>query len=87
MRHLYVATSQAATVVTHAAVGRFVAPDSFALVAAKVNRLEVHRIDSAAGGDASAAPLVPLLEIPVFGSITALDFVRLPVRGHSYMRL
>jgi hypothetical protein len=81
MAHLYIASSQAPTAVSHTAVGHFTSPLTLSLVLAKVNRLEVLTLTEVPEG---ANPLTPLLEVPVHGRITALDFIRVPVRAPSY---
>lgn len=68
----YVVTSQAPTAVSHAAVGSFfVSSTDKALAIAKVNRLELQRV--------TPEGLVPMFDLPVYGRIASLQFMRLPV--------
>ena len=73
MAYNYVASSQKATCVTHAALCEFAVTGEQTLVVAKLTRLEAHQV--------TPDGLNPLFDVPVFGRIATVTPVSLPVRA------
>ena len=71
----YVVTAAKPTVVTHARVGRFLAPDRQHLLLARLNRVDVYEVDATADSveDGERGVLRACLELPVYGRVVALE--------------
>ncbi|CAA0805711.1 DNA damage-binding protein 1a [Striga hermonthica] len=65
----YVATAHKPTRVTHTCVGNFTAPDELNLIVVKCTRVEINSL-------MPSHRLHPILDVPIYGRIAALQFFR-----------